>query len=137
MSDPDKENATVIVASFQITRPLPNGTQLVVSGHFYNKDKPEDINRRIDDWMDASQRQHIRTGIEKLELDRKAHIDNLQRVREHYEGLVQKKQSGMKLKTQEMQQYDTGQATIAAALKGIETIEAAIADSKKKIGMTG
>lgn len=132
----EEKDPTVIVAQFQITRSLPNQSQLVISGHFYNKDDPKEINARLDDWMTRANRQFHIASLEKLESDRKMSVDNLARIRDIYEKMKEKVQQGKKLKTQELQQYNQGEASIKAALQGIQYIEDGISEIKRKAGIT-
>lgn len=132
----EEKDPTVIVASFQITRSLPNQSQLVITGHFYNKDDPAAINARLDEWMERANRQFHVASLEKLESDRKMSVENLKKIREIYARLVEKKKAGKKLFTQEQQQYDAGEKSIKAALEGIQYIEDGIAEIKRKAGIT-
>jgi hypothetical protein len=129
------EEQTVIVASFQITKSMPNQSQLVISGHFYNKDDANAINTRMDEWVDRAERQFERAGMALRIAQRKAQVDNLDRIKERYAAMVADVESGVKLKTQQLAEYKNGQASIDAALKVIKQMDAEIAETKRRVGM--
>jgi hypothetical protein len=130
-----EEEPTVIVASFQITKSMPNQSQLVISGHFYNKDDPVSINARLDEWIDRAERQFERAGMALRIAQRKAQIDNLDRIKERYAEMAEQVEQGVKLKTQQLAEYKNGQASINAALKVIKQMDLEIAETKKRVGM--
>jgi hypothetical protein len=130
-----EEEPTVIVASFQITKSMPNQSQLVISGHFYNKDDPTSINARLDEWIDRAERQFERAGMALRIAQRKAQVDNLDRIKERYAEMADQVQQGVKLKTQQLAEYKNGQASINAALKVIKQMDLEIAETKKRVGM--
>jgi hypothetical protein len=133
----EEKKETVIVGSFDITNNMPsqNGGQLVLHGYLYAGDHTAEINARIDQLQDVAKRQFERQGIELRMAEREKHVDNLRRIRELYDALVEKKQNGVKLKTQEEQQFQAGAKTIEAALAQIKAIEDGIAESKRKFGL--
>lgn len=130
-----EDNATVIVASFQLTKSLPNQSQLIISGHFYNKDDPAAINARLDEWVDRAQRQMDRAAIDMLESQKRGQLDNLSRIKERYALLVDKVQAGKKLKTQEMNEHQNGQTSVDAALATIKKIDEGIAELTNKVAL--
>lgn len=134
MSDKDKDNTTVIVGNYTLTVPMPpNGAQLVITGYVYNMDEENDVHKRIDQarrWVDR-QLQQAAIGI--LESQRRAQLAQLGSVKAIYADLANQVKDGAKLKTQQKQQYEQGQATIDQILKNIDQIDADIADAKKKV----
>lgn len=129
-------NETVITGNYTLTIPMPpNGAQLVLTGYVYNKDELSDVHKRIDDMQDVAQRQLTRAGIGLLESQRKSQLANLASVKAIYQDLVKQVQGGAKLKTQQKQQYDSGQATIDQILKNIDDIDRQIADAQKKVAL--
>ena len=130
------DSPVTVVGNFQITKAMPNQSQLVITGYLYDKDDAAEIDRRLDELMARATRQFNVAGLEKLESDRKMSVDNLRRIREIYERLKDKVKGGTKLKTQELQQYQQGEASIKAALEGIQYIEDGIAEVKRKAGIT-
>lgn len=132
----EKESAATVVGNFQITKAMPNQSQLVITGYLFDKDDEVEIDRRLDNLMARANRQFHIAGLEKLESDRKMSIANLEKIREIYTRLVEKKKSGKKLFTQEQQQYEAGEKSIKAALDGIQYIEDGIKEIKVKAGIT-
>ena len=132
----EKESAATVVGNFQITKAMPNQSQLVITGYLFDKDDEVEIDRRLDNLMARANRQFHIAGLEKLESDRKMSIANLEKIREIYARLVEKKKSGKKLFTQEQQQYEAGEKSIKAALDGIQYIEDGIKEIKVKAGIT-
>ena len=132
----EKESAATVVGNFQITKSMPNQSQLVITGYLFDKDDEIEIDRRLDNLMARANRQFHIAGLEKLESDRKMSIANLEKIREIYARLVEKKKSGKKLFTQEQQQYEAGEKSIKAALDGIQYIEDGIKEIKVKAGIT-
>ena len=132
----EKESAATVVGNFQITKSMPNQSQLVITGYLFDKDDEVEIDRRLDNLMARANRQFHIAGLEKLESDRKMSIANLEKIREIYARLVEKKKSGKKLFTQEQQQYEAGEKSIKAALDGIQYIEDGIKEIKVKAGIT-
>ncbi len=129
------DSETVVVGSFSITKPLPNNSQMVIQGHLYNKDELIDIHNRLDMYQDAAQRQHLRASVEFLEAERKKHVENLELIRNQYEALVNIKETGKQLKTDQKNKYEQGQATIDAALRGIEKLDKQISETKTKVSL--
>ena len=132
----EKESAATVVGNFQITKSMPNQSQLVITGYLFDKDDEVEIDRRLDNLMARANRQFHIAGLEKLESDRKMSVANLEKIREIYARLVEKKKSGKKLFTQEQQQYEAGEKSIKAALDGIQYIEDGIKEIKVKAGIT-
>ena len=131
-----EKDPVTVVGNFQITKSLPNQSQLVITGYLFDKDDAVEIDRRLDELMARANRQFNICGLEKLESDRKMSVDNLKRIREIYERLKEKKAAGKKLFTQEVQQFEQGEKSIKAALEGIQYIEDGIAEVKRKAGIT-
>jgi gamma-glutamylcyclotransferase (GGCT)/AIG2-like uncharacterized protein YtfP len=129
---------TTIVGSFDLTTNLPSATggQIVFHGYLYAADKSDEINARIDQLQDVAKRQFERSGIEMRVAERAKHVDNLTRVLQIYDALVEKKKQGIKFNSQEKQQYEAGETTIKAAREQIQKIEEGIAEAKKKVGIT-
>lgn len=132
----EETNETVITGNFTLTTPMPpNGASLVLTGYVYNKDAIDDVHRRVDQMQDVAARQLVRAGIGLLESQRKAQLANLASVKAIYQELVNQVKSGIKLKTQQKQQYDSGQATIDQILKNIDDIDRQMVEAQKKIAL--
>lgn len=137
MNEAEKDNPTVIVASFSLTTPMPNQSSLVISGHFYNKDDPKEIHSRLDQWADIAKRQFERSSIELREAGRKQHLANLENIKKSFEALAAKVRDGAKLSTMDRQKFENGQQSVKAATEQLAQIDDGIAEAKKKVGMTG
>jgi hypothetical protein len=132
------EKETVIVGSFDITTNLPkaNGGQIVFHGYLYAADTSKEINARVDQLQEAAKRQFEREGMEVRYAERTKWLHELDRNKEAYAQLADKKKAGMKLKTQEQTAYEQAERSQKTILENIQTIENGIEETKKKYGFT-
>jgi hypothetical protein len=138
----DKNALTrAVVGTFQCQMQLTTARTLNITGHVYSDDTVEDLNRRIDMYQDAVDRQFVRCDIVNKEAQKKAQFGAIEQFRDQLDGLKARQdgagQKGMKLSSQEKLALQNGEQTIINAQKQIEKLDNEIALAKKQVGMTG
>ncbi len=133
MEDEKEQGTTVLSGSFDLTATLPNQAQFSLHGYIYANDTDAELHARVDRFQDLAQRTILRAGLEGLRANRKAYIASLENQRDHLKGLLARKESGLKLTSQEKTQADQIQRGIDAAPEQLKKIEKDIVDLEERL----
>lgn len=143
----DDVAAKAVVGTFQCQMQITQGRSITVTGHLYDSDSPEAVNRRIDVYQDALDRQYARCDIVNKEMQRKAMLGAIEQVKEQLEafkarqdgrihsGLSADAPRPLKLSSQEKLALQNGDQQIKTILGNIEKLDKDILEGRKKLGM--
>lgn len=122
-----------VAGTFTLACALTDKRQIQFSATYYSDDTPEDLNGRIDAAQDSIDRQVIRYDIVAKEAMLAATEQQEEDLAAHCEHLIQKRESGLKLVTQErtsLQQFDS---SVTQFKTRKASLAAAIAAARKKL----
>jgi hypothetical protein len=125
-----------IVGSFDITLNLSDKRGIKVTGYIYDKDDAKALNERLDWFQDALDRQGVRTDIVNKRAQIAYHRVNIEAMSNAAEGLLNLKNAGRKLSSQQQQQLNAYEPNVAAAKMQIESLEAAIIKGEEMLATT-
>lgn len=131
MSEP--EGTQVIVGNFEVTMNLTDKRGVKLLGYITAADDAKSINRKLDLYQDALDRQFVRADLvtKRAEIKRwEATIDSLS---DQYDAMTTKQQGGIKISSQEKQQMGKHETDLRLCRKNIESLEAAIAEANKQL----
>lgn len=103
----------------------------------YSDDTPDDLSRRIDAMQDQLDRQVIRCDIVVKEAQIAMEDVNLRSLKEGYAALVDMRNKGRKITSQQKMQIDNFDQTLEKTIERRASLEAAIAEGKKKLALNG
>lgn len=120
---------------FTVTLNLTQQRGISMVGYVYSDDSPADVNKRIDSYQDALDRQFVRADIVTKKAQVTGHIQNLKNLNQAYDALVAKKnrEGGKKLTSQELNHIEGYDASVKAATAMIESLRAAIAEAEAQL----
>jgi len=125
-----------IVGNFEITLNLSDKRGIRVTGYIYDKDDSKRLNARIDWLHDTLDRQFIRADV----VNKRAQITyekiNIDAQQNAAEGLINKRNGGKKLSSQEQLMLNNLEPNVHAAKQRIESLDAAIQAAEKTLAMT-
>lgn len=139
-------NARFVKGTFQCDMQVTQQRRLVITGHIYDDDTPEMINKALDVAQDALDRQFVRCDILNKRAQIKAQLAGIEQFRDQLadlQAIAEGKGTGLsstnpnkrpKLSSQQQLAMQNGQATIDKAQKNIAVLEADIAAAEKHIG---
>lgn len=129
------ENAQgpLATGNFEITVALSQQRQMKMAGYTYEGEPAGSLNKRIDAMQDAMDRQLIRVDLVNKRAQIEGHILNLENMKQHYQGLVEKQQKAKKISSQEKNALDNYEPTVRQAQAMILSLRAAIEEGEKKL----
>jgi hypothetical protein len=133
----DDVSAQSVVGTFQADIQLTQQRRLTITGHLYDNDSPQAVNRRIDIYQDALDRQYIRCDL----VSKRAQRENiLAAIEEHVRDLTalrvsQGGEDRPKITSQQRELLKRGDESIERHRKSIQMLDALIAAAEAKIGM--
>jgi hypothetical protein len=135
--------------NYQMQLSQPHGTPrtLTVTGHIYDTDTPEEINRRIDEAQDSIERAYARAELFSMIEQRKNMMQGLENLEEQLqdltarqsmrtEGLSAEAPKPRKLSAMELENIKKGQSNKRLLKDNIVKIDAAIEATREKLGMS-
>lgn len=128
-----EDGDTVIVGNFEVALTLTTNRTIKMSGYVYNKDTPEEINHRLDQFQDAIERQAVRCDVTNKEAQIDAMMAQLEGHADHFSSIVEKKNSGQKLTSQDKALIDKYDMDVRGAKKSIESLQAAVKKGKSRL----
>lgn len=145
----DKKDVTTraVVGTFQVKLALTQQRELTMTGHLYSDDNAEEINIRVDAYQDVADRQLVRADITSKEAQIGQLTTHIEQYRDQLE-LLQAKQAAvkkgeknaagqrMKLSSQEEQALANNWEGVKGLQKQIESLRAAVAAARAKLGQT-
>lgn len=146
--EPENHNR-LVAGTFQCQGQLSQARSLVITGHIYDDDTPEQISKRVDCAQNELDRQFTRCDVLNKEMQRKAMLGGIEQVKEQLEtfkarqdgrgssatGLSTEQQRPIKLSAQEKLALQNGDQQIKTMLRNIEQLDKDILDGKRKLGM--
>lgn len=124
--------------SFELTAVLTDKRQLRISGYVYSDDVfggggIHDLNLRVDMYQNVLERQLVRCDLTMKEAAIAQNDQQMLDLLTHFEGLAEKKKSGKKMTSQELEQLNKFDANVRFLKKNKESLAAAIAEGRKKL----
>lgn len=130
MSD---EKQVVITGNFEVAVHLTDKRTLKMVGYVYSADTLEDINRRIDTYQDALDRQAIRCDVTVKEAQVVSILDGIEHLTERIKDIKSKREQGMKVSSQEKNLLDQHDNQITGAMGQVNALRSAIEAGKRKL----
>lgn len=121
-----------VVGNFEITVNLTDKRQLRMTGYVYSDDDPQQINGRLDSFMDVADRQVVRADIVTKEAELVVAERSVEALVAHNEELMKLKDD-RKLTSQQKQQLAQFESSVRFHTKQKESLHAAIAAARKKL----
>ena len=125
-----------IVGNFEITLNLSDKRGIRVTGYIYDKDDSKRLNARIDWLQDTLDRQFIRADGVNTRAQITYEKINIDAQQNAAEGLINKRNGGKKLSSQEQLMLNNLEPNVHAAKQRIESLDAAIQAAEKTLAMT-
>jgi hypothetical protein len=124
----------VVIGNYEIQAALTQTRMLKITGVVYDIDTAADLSIKVDMAQDELDRQMIRSDVLNKAAEISKRHENIKRMREHCDGLIKKRESG-KITSQEKLQLQNFDVSLKNELDSIESLAAAIAEGKKKLGL--
>lgn len=129
-----EEGQRLAAGNFTLTGVLAEGKrQISMTGYVYSDDTADEINKRLDRFQDAIDRQVLRAEMKIKEDEIKRNEAGIEQLAQHYESLVRRKNTGKKLTSQELDQMDKYDSSVQFLRRSNEAARQAIADHKKRL----
>ena len=129
----EEQSRSTIAGTFELALNLTQQRQIKMVGYVYSDDDPQKVNARVDQFQDVLDRQSIRCDLVSKEAQVLALTQNLRNLRDAYDELVQRKQSGKTLTSQQKTNMDSYERSTRQSKETIELLTSAIAEGKKKL----
>lgn len=135
MSEKEVTTDVMTTGNFTLQAQMPMGKTITVSGYIYSDSTPDSINKQINLLHDAIDYQRTRSEIPELQAKLDQRVIALGQMRDAMTALVSKQDAGAKLTSQEKKAISDMRINVTRVQEDIEKGEAAILDSKKKVGL--
>lgn len=122
-----------ITGNFEVAVSLTDRRSLKVSGYFFSDDVLEEMNKRVDMAQQVLDRQVVYCDVINKEAQIAGHEQNLENIKENFEGLKLIEKGGKKLTSQQKLTMDQFDPTIRSALKQIDSLRAAVKAGRAKL----
>lgn len=124
----------VVTGNYEVHCALTDKRTVKITGVIYSDTNAEALSYAVDMAQNEVDRQMVRCDVKLKEAQIVGFKENLARMRESTDGLIQKKKTG-KLTSQEKVTLDAADTNMQNELKRIESLIAAVAEGKKKLGL--
>lgn len=121
-----------ITGNFEISLQAPDGAALRITGYVYAGEASDSLNERIDVCREALLRQRRKLEVPALQKTMEANEDLLTQMKSAYAGLLESKQSGKKMTSQELTQLSNAPVQIKDMERRMQAGKDAIAKAMSK-----
>ena len=132
----DTEPQRTIAGNFEVAISLTDRRTLKMSGYVYSDDSSGEINKRIDVYQKAVDRQAIRVDVMSKTAQIAGHKANLVAMKNSLQELADKKGSGKKLTSTEQQALGNYEPSVRRANEAIDSLQAAIDAANQELATT-
>jgi hypothetical protein len=107
-----------------------------VTGYLYSDDTSADVHARVDSYQSIIDRQMLKLDIQKKKDEKRQWVLSIENAKNAFNTLLEKRNSGKKISSQEKLNIDNHDVNVQTALKGIARLDEEIAALEKQVALT-